>query len=73
MKKRQSLIPDWQFWLLIIVAIIVAGIGLCCCSPAKKANGALGLQDDNILEESLEWGLDKGLDIKVDLTGSSPE
>ena len=65
---------DFTFWLLIVAATLVAGLGLCCgCSPARQVNGYLGQEDDWPGEECLEWALDSGFDIEADLTGSSPE
>lgn len=62
------------FWALMAIAALVVILGLCCsCQPVKQANGYAGMADDNMIEESLEWALDAGLDIDADLTGSSPE
>ena len=61
---------DWQFWLLIVMAIFVAGFGLTCScsSPVELANDAAKFHDENILEESAEY-----LFSLPDLTPRSPE
>lgn len=56
--------------MLLIVSI---GMLFCSCGIVEKMNDKLGLPDDNILEEAVEFMLEKETGIDVDFTPRSIE
>ena len=64
---------DVTLWIFMLTCIIILTLLIVGCSPVKDLNDTVGLSPDNWVEESIEFVLDKALDIDVDLTGDSQE
>ena len=82
MKKRQNSVypprfpydyKDVMFWCFMVLCIITLTLCLTSCSPMSKVNNQFGLPEDNWIEETIEYGAEKIFNVKVDLTGDSPE
>ena len=58
------------FAALLIVGILVFG---CVRSPVEHLNDQVGLEDDNIFEEAMEFVIENQLGIDIDLTPENPE
>ena len=54
-------------------SILVALVALIGCFSCTKCNHWLGLNDDNPVEESMEWLIKEKTRIEVDLSGDTPE
>ena len=68
---RRYMVFIWilfAFMLFIVLTVITTS-----CSPMSDLNKLLGLEDDNILEEIVECGIDECFDVDIDLTGDSKE
>lgn len=52
-------------------------LALCCCACQmnlmERFNDWAGLEDDNLLEESVEFAIDHEIGLDVDLSPRSPE
>lgn len=64
---------DAALWIFMVMCILFLSLIIFGCSPVKDINDSMGLSPDNWVEESIEFVLDKALDIDVDLTGDSQE
>lgn len=53
--------------LLAISALV------CSCNPVVEFYSLVGWEEDNVLEEVLEYAIEEATDLSIDLTPSSPE
>ena len=71
--KEEFPLMQMYYWLFACAfAIVVFGL-LAGCEAGHRVNKLLGLSDDNIIEESLEFVIEHETNISLDLTPNSPE
>jgi hypothetical protein len=78
-KKKPEIEPVVPFQKEVIVFAIllfsaaVVALTFICCNPVEAFNDKVGLEDDNIAEELIEFGIKEKTGIDLDLTPRSPE
>lgn len=64
----------WITGLIASLLMICLIVTLCSsCNPIEQLDDKLGVKDDNIIEETVEFGIKAETGIDIDLTPRSPE
>lgn len=71
--REEFPLMQMYYWLFACAfAIVLVGL-LAGCEAGHRVNKLLGLSDENIIEESLEFVIEKETNISLDFTPNSPE
>lgn len=72
--ENNNRLQDFVFWLLLcILVLFVFTTWLFGCSAISDVEKKAGIEEDNVIEEVVEFVIEKETGIDIDLSPDSPE